>query len=58
MLNRGADPNSADKTGNTLLMIAAVQGHEAVVKALIERKADLARRSPSGDSALMLASLK
>jgi hypothetical protein len=57
-LDKGLDPNSTDKQGNTLLMIAAVQGHEALVKLLIERKADVARRSPAGDSALMLASLK
>ncbi|MFY9317284.1 MAG: ankyrin repeat domain-containing protein [Burkholderiales bacterium] len=57
-LSQGLDPNSTDKQGNTLLMIAAVQGHEALAKLLIERKADVARRSPAGDSALMLASLK
>ena len=57
-LNKGLDPNSTDKQGNTLLMIAAVQGHEALAKLLIDRKADVARRSPAGDSALMLASLK
>lgn len=58
LLNKGLDPNSTDKQGNTLLMIAAVHGHEALVKLLVERKADLRLRSPVGDSALMLASLK
>ena len=57
-LDKGLDPNSTNKQGNTLLMIAAVQGHEPLAKLLIERKADVARRSPAGDSALMLASLK
>src|SRR5215510_12543856 len=58
LLNRGLDPNSTDKQGQTLLMIAAIQGHEALVKVLLEHKADLLRRSPAGDTALMLASLK
>ena len=57
-LSKGLDPDSSDKQGNTLLMIAAMQGHEALAKLLIERKANVAKRSPAGDSALMLASLK
>ena len=57
-LSKGLDPDSADKQGNTLLMIAAVQGHEALAKLLIERKASVAKRSPAGDTALNLASLK
>lgn len=57
-LSKGLDPDTTDKMGNTLLMIAAVQGHEALAKMLIERKASVAKRSPAGDTALNLASLK
>lgn len=39
-------------------MIASRLGHESLVALLVERKADVARRSPQGDSALMMASLK
>jgi ankyrin repeat protein len=58
LLDRGADPNTVDKNGHTLLMIAAAQGHEDLAKLLIARKADIARRTSSGDTALMLASFK
>ncbi len=57
-LNKGLDPNTTDSRGNTLLMIAAVNGHAELAKLLVERKADLTRRSPVGDSALMLACIK
>ena len=58
LLDKGADPNTVNKNGHTLLMDASMQGHEELAKLLIERKADVTRRSPSGDTALMLASLK
>jgi ankyrin repeat protein len=57
-LSKGLDPNTADTTGNTLLMIAAREGHLVLVKYLIDSKAAVTRRSPHGDTALMLASLK
>ena len=58
LLDKGLDPNYLDKNGSTLLMIASMQGHEAVVKLLLSRNADEARRGPGGDTALMLACLK
>ena len=57
-LDQGLDPNTADPNGDTLLMIASRQGHFELVKFLIGRKANVARRSPHGDTALMFASLK
>lgn len=57
-LDRGLDPNTADKEGQTLLMTASRLGHRELVELLIARKASVTRRSPHGDTALMLASLK
>ena len=58
LLNRGADPNTADAKGNTLLMIAAREGHKDVVWTLVRRKANPNRRNQHGDTALMMASLR
>ena len=57
-VDQGMDPNTADAKGNTLLMIAAREGHPTVVMALIRRKANPNRRNQYGDTALMIASLR
>ena len=41
MIKAGADVNKARDDGRTLLYVAAEDGHEAVVKALIEAGADV-----------------
>jgi len=58
LLQRGADPNTADPKGNTLLMIAARNGNRELVWILIRRKASANKRSQVGDTALMMASLR
>ena len=58
LLDRGLDPNTADAKGNTILMIAARNGHRELVWSLIRRKASVTRRSQFGDTALMMASLR
>ena len=58
MVARGLDPNTADAKGNTLLMIAAREGHKDVVWTLVRRKANANRRNQHGDTALMIASLR
>ena len=57
-IDKGMDPNTADAKGNTLLMIATREGHQALVLTLIRRKANANRRNQHGDTALMLASLR
>jgi hypothetical protein len=57
-LGKGLDPDTADRDGNTLLMIAARLGHQDLAAFLISRKASVTRRNPYGDTALMFASLK
>jgi len=55
LLDKGVDPDSADDSGNTVLMIAARQGDANMVSLLIRYKATVARRSAHGDTALNLA---
>lgn len=58
LLQRGLDPDSTDRAGNTLLTIAAGEGNEALVKVLIEHKARLNLRNVNGETALQIAALK
>ena len=56
-LDRGLDPDSSDKDGNTILMIASRHGFTDLVSALIARHASLGKQTRSGDTALMQACL-
>lgn len=59
LLARGFDPNSVDESGQPALVIAAREGSQRAVDALLARpdlKVDLKNRS--GETALMLAALK
>jgi ankyrin repeat protein len=56
-LDRGLDPNSSDRDGNTILMIASRLGHADIASTLIARKASLSRQTRHGDTALLMASL-
>ena len=58
LLNRGIDPDTLDEQGNTLLILAAREGHAATVSALLNYRARLSHRNLVGDSALMLAVLR
>jgi hypothetical protein len=58
LLNKGLDPDTADKDGNTILMTASRLGYADLVTLLIERDAKVNRQSPHGDTALMFACLK
>jgi ankyrin repeat protein len=57
LLDRGVDPNTADKEGNTLLMLASRAQSVPLVKLLISRKAAVDARNAHGDTALMMAAL-
>ena len=55
MLDRGADPDTADPNGNTLLAAASADGNLEMARFLIARKARINNRNAFGDSPLMVA---
>src|SRR5258706_178671 len=57
LLDRGVDPNTADKDGNTLLMLATQAQSAPLVSLLLSRKAAVDARNAHGDTALMMAAL-
>jgi ankyrin repeat protein len=54
-IEAGGDVDAKDKYGQTALMLAAVRGHEAIVRRLIAEGADLDVTAKWGLSAAMLA---
>ncbi|MBL8447278.1 MAG: ankyrin repeat domain-containing protein [Zoogloeaceae bacterium] len=58
LLKRGLDPETVDASGNTLLILAARDGHLSTVDLLLGYRAKVAARNAAGDSALMMAVLK
>lgn len=54
----GGDPNTVDKDGNTLLMLAARDGKDNAVKALLAARAKVNNRNRLGETALMLAAME
>ena len=56
LLDEGADIDATDRAnGQTALHIATIANHEAVVRALISRKANVAMHDAQGHSALHYA---
>lgn len=58
LVKRGVDPDTVDEQGNTLLILAARDGHLDTVDALLKFRPKVGHRNAAGDSALMLAALK
>ncbi len=58
LLNRGVDPDTSDREGNTLLMVAARDGRVEVIELLIARRARVSLQNSVGDTALLMAALK
>jgi ankyrin repeat protein len=56
LLARGADPNTPDEQGNTLLMIAIQNNNPELVDILLNAGAKLNLRNRYGETAIMLAS--
>ena len=58
LLARGMDVDTADRNGNTLLIIASREGHFGIAKRLLDLNASPLKRNGFGESPLMLAALK
>lgn len=58
LLARGADPDTPDESGNTLLMIAVRHKNAELVDLLVNAGAKLNLRNRHGETAIMLASYK
>ncbi|MDO8436831.1 MAG: ankyrin repeat domain-containing protein [Nitrosomonadaceae bacterium] len=56
LLAKGADPNTYDKRGNTLLMIAVQNKNNHLIHLLLEAGANPNLRNHYGETAIMLAS--
>lgn len=56
-LDRGFDPNSADREGNSLLILASRSGSVVLIRMLLARKVPVNARNAHGDSAVMVAAL-
>lgn len=54
-LDTGLDPNLTNQNGWTLLMLAAVEGHVAIGRLLLEKGADINASNNKQDTALTLA---
>jgi len=57
LLARGIDPDTVDRSGNPALVIAAREGYAATVDVLLAGRANVNARSPTGDTAMMVAAL-
>lgn len=55
-LKNGMPVDQTDEYGNSLLMLAAFNGHDELVQALLAADADVALRNGEGRTALMFAS--
>jgi len=58
LLAKGADPNTPDEGGNTLLMVAVRNNNAELVNMLVNAGAKLNLRNRHGETAIMLASYK
>jgi hypothetical protein len=55
LMKNGADVNSKDESGKTLLMLAAEDGSSGIVQQFLDKGADVDARSKDGYTALMAA---
>lgn len=57
LVERGMDVNTSDRSGTTLLMIAARNGNDPLVAFLLQHRANSMKKNRFGDSAILLAAM-
>jgi ankyrin repeat protein len=57
LVRRGLDPNTVDRAGTTLMMVAAANGNDRLLAFLLNIKANALKQDRYGDTALGLAAL-
>lgn len=58
LVRRGMDVNTSDRSGTSLLMIAAGNGNEQLLETLLRSRANILKKNKYGDSAITLAALR
>lgn len=58
LLKRGMDVNTADQSGNTLLIIAARNANLDLLDFLLRNRSNVLKRNKYGDSAIMVAAFR
>ena len=58
LLMRGMDPNTSDRSGTTLLMLAAGNGNVELIDFLVKARCNLGKQNQYGDTAIGLAALR
>lgn len=57
LISQGADPNSTDFEGNSILMGVAFKGHTRIVEILLSAGADKNYRNPKGQNAFQFSNM-
>ena len=58
LVQRGMDVNTSDRSGTTLLMLAARNGNDQLLEFLLSKRANVLKQNKYGDTAIGLAALK
>jgi uncharacterized protein len=58
LVRRGMDTNTSDRSGTTLLMLAAGNGNEALIEFLLTNGANTLKQNNYGDTAVGIAALR
>lgn len=58
LLRRGMDVNTSDRTGDTLVMIAARNGNNELLDFLLRNRANTSKQNKYGDSPIMAATMQ
>jgi uncharacterized protein len=58
LVRRGMDPNTSDRSGTTLLMLAARNGNDVLLEFLLKNRCNILKQNSYGDTAIGIAALR